>query len=62
MDQKVVPDPFNKDYQKAFKKLASYFPPNPVIFNREIMKNKRGPELVTSYSLVYKASPKNILF
>ena len=51
-----------EDYQKALKKLTLFFLSNPVPFNGQNIKNKRGLELVTSCSSGYKASSEKSKF
>ena len=51
-----------EDYQKALKKITSFFLSNPVSFNSKIIKNKRGLELLTSRYSGYETSSENFLY
>ena len=73
MLQKLFPYPFlilrNKQeiilkvsyFEKDFKKLTSFFLLNPVPFNEQSYKNKRGLGLVTSHTSGYKTSLEKFL-
>ena len=52
---------FEEDYQKALKKLTLFFLSNPISFNEQVMKNKRGLKLVTSHRSRYKTSSDKFL-
>ena len=63
--QKLVPDPFfilKEDYQKPLKILILIFLLNPVCFSGQVIKNKRGLELMTCPSSGYKTSSQKFLY
>ena len=53
---------FEKDCQKAFKKLTLFFLLNQSLLMNKVFKNKRGLELVTSWSSSYETSSEKLLY
>ena len=53
---------WKKGCQKALKKLTLFFLLNAVPFNGQIIKNKRGLELVVSRSSGYKRNSQKFLY
>ena len=50
------------DHQKPFKKLTLFFLSNPIPFNGQSYKNKRGLELVSSHSSGSKTSSQKFVY
>ena len=42
MQEIILKDILKEDYQKALKKVTSFFLPNPVPFNRQNYKKQKG--------------------
>ena len=62
MQEIILKDILKEDYQNALKKATSFFLLNSVPFNRQIIKNKWGLELVTSRYSGYETSSEKFLY
>ena len=56
MQQKLVPDLLKEDYQKALKKVTSFFLSNPVPFNGQNDQKQKGPR--TSHQSLFRLQNK----
>ena len=58
--QEILKDILKEDYQKASKKVTSFFLSNPVLFNRQNNQKQKGPE--TSDQSLFRLQSKFIKF